>query len=103
MALVVWALAQRSDRFHVRTCATAQHKDAPNLGKPVLVPRETAERPEAVVCGASRVVSSDPERIMSEACHLLEDRSAYERMASVQNPYGDGHAAERIGKVLSVA
>lgn len=78
-------------------------EEAPSLGKPVLVLRETTERPEAVACGASRVVGTDPERIVSDVRHLLEDRSAYQRMASVQNPYGDGHAAERIAEALSVA
>lgn len=78
-------------------------EEAPSLGKPVLVLRETTERPEAVACGASRVVGTDPERIVSEVRRLLDDRSAYQRMASVQNPYGDGRAAERIAAALSVA
>jgi UDP-N-acetylglucosamine 2-epimerase len=78
-------------------------EEAPSLGKPVLVLRETTERPEAVACGAAQVVGTDPERIVSEVHRLLTDRAAYERMASVQNPYGDGRAAERIADILALA
>ena len=75
-------------------------EEAPSLGKPVLVLRETTERPEAVDCGVVRVVGTDPERIFAEASLLLTDAAAYEAMARARNPFGDGHAAERIADVL---
>jgi UDP-N-acetylglucosamine 2-epimerase (non-hydrolysing) len=71
-------------------------EEAPSLGKPVLVMRQTTERPEALAAGTVRLVEPDAERIVSEVALLLTDRDAYERMASRANPYGDGHAAERI-------
>ena len=71
-------------------------EEAPGLGKPVLVLREVTERPEAVEAGTVRLVGTDRERIVNEAVQLLEDTDAYERMARAVNPYGDGHASERI-------
>ena len=75
-------------------------EEAPSLGKPVLVLRDTTERPEAVEAGCARLVGTDAERIVSEARRLLTDRSEYERMARVANPFGDGHASERIASAL---
>jgi UDP-N-acetylglucosamine 2-epimerase (non-hydrolysing) len=75
-------------------------EEAPSLGKPVLVLRETTERPEAVDCGVVRVVGTDPERIFAEASRLLTDAAAYGAMARARNPFGDGHAAGRIADVL---
>ena len=71
-------------------------EEAPSLGKPVLVTRESTERTEGVEAGTLRLVGSDPARIQLEADRLLDDRDAYAAMASADNPYGDGHAAERI-------
>jgi UDP-N-acetylglucosamine 2-epimerase (non-hydrolysing) len=71
-------------------------EEAPSLGKPVLVMRETTERPEAVEAGTVRLVGTDADRIVSETCRLLDDAHEYERMARAQNPYGDGTAAARI-------
>ncbi len=65
------------------------------MGKPVLVMRETTERPEAVESGTVRLVGTDAELIYQEVHTLLTDRLAYERMAKAVNPYGDGHAAHR--------
>jgi len=76
-------------------------EEAPSLHAPVLVLRETTERPEAVAAGAALVVGTDPQRIVSETCHLLDDEAAYARMAAAPNPYGDGHAAGRIAETLS--
>lgn len=76
-------------------------EEAPSLGKPVLVMRETTERPEAVEAGTVRLVGTDPDKICSEALTLLNDAAAYEAMARALNPYGDGHAAERIATALS--
>ncbi len=70
-------------------------EEAPSLGKPVLVTRENTERTEGLTAGTLRLVGSDPERIFIEGQRLLDDPLAYEEMASAENPYGDGHAAER--------
>jgi UDP-N-acetylglucosamine 2-epimerase (non-hydrolysing) len=71
-------------------------EEAPSLGKPVLVMRGSTERPEAVEAGTVELVGDDPARIVAAAARLLTDESAYRRMSMVHNPYGDGHAAERI-------
>jgi len=75
-------------------------EEAPSLGIPVLVMRETTERPEGVDAGALRLVGTDTSRILQEATRLLEDQSEYVKMAKASNPYGDGHAAERIVAAL---
>lgn len=75
-------------------------EEAPSFGIPVLVMRETTERPEGVEAGTLRLVGTDPDRILSEAGRLLDDPSAYAEMARAGNPYGDGHAAERIVEAL---
>lgn len=75
-------------------------EEAPSLGKPVLVMRETTERPEGVAAGTCTLVGTDPARILAEARRLLTDPSEYRRRAALKNPYGDGHAAERIRSVL---
>jgi UDP-N-acetylglucosamine 2-epimerase (non-hydrolysing) len=71
-------------------------EEAPSLGKPVLVMRETTERPEGVEAGCSKLVGVARERIFEEADRLLTDQGEYRRMVKVENPYGDGRAAERI-------
>ena len=71
-------------------------EEAPALGRPVLVLRETTERPEAVAAGTARLVGCDPERIVAEAHRLLTDPAAYQAMARAANPFGDGRAAVRI-------
>lgn len=71
-------------------------EEAPSLGKPVLVLRDTTERPEAVAAGTVRLVGTDEERVYGEARRLLTDESAYRAMAEAVNPYGDGEAARRI-------
>jgi UDP-N-acetylglucosamine 2-epimerase (non-hydrolysing) len=71
-------------------------EEAPSLGKPVLVLRQVTERPEAVEAGTVRLVGTDPARIVREAARLLGDPAAYEAMSRSINPYGDGHAVERI-------
>ena len=75
-------------------------EEAPSLGKPVLVLRTETERPEAVEAGTARVVGVDRNAILQEAERILRDREEYERVAKAVNPYGDGHAAERIVKVI---
>jgi len=76
-------------------------EEAPSLGKPVLVLRETTERPEAVQAGNVRLVGTDPTRIVDNVVELLEDETAYHRMATARNPYGDGHAAGRIVSAIA--
>jgi UDP-N-acetylglucosamine 2-epimerase (non-hydrolysing) len=71
-------------------------EEAPSLRKPVLVTRDSTERPEALVAGATRLVGTDPVRIVREVCELLTNRDAYEAMQVDVNPYGDGKASERI-------
>lgn len=75
-------------------------EEAPSLGKPVLVMRETTERPEAVEAGTVRLVGTDVERIVSEVNRLLTDEDEYHAMSRAHNPYGDGHACERIVQAL---
>lgn len=75
-------------------------EEAPTFGKPVLVLRNVTERPEAVEAGTSRLIGTDDSVIVREACRLLEDSAAYDEMAHVANPFGDGHAAERIVALL---
>lgn len=76
-------------------------EEAPSLGKPVLVLRDSTERPEAMEAGAAKLVGMDPLRIVAEVTRLMTDRAELSRMAQVVNPYGDGMAAERILNVLS--
>lgn len=78
-------------------------EEAPSLGKPVLVMRDTTERPEAVAAGTVRLVGTDRGRIVAEANALLDDPEAYARMARAHNPYGDGQAAIRIARVIAGA
>lgn len=76
-------------------------EEAPSLGKPVLVMRETTERPEAVAAGTVRLVGTDRTRILCEARRLLDDEAAHQSMARATNPYGDGAAAARIANVVA--
>lgn len=75
-------------------------EEAPSLGKPVLVMRDTTERPEGIAAGTLKLVGTDESVIYNECKLLLTDQEAYERMAQAKNPYGDGHASERIVKVI---
>ena len=76
-------------------------EEGPSLGKPVLVMRETTERPEAVVAGAVKLVGTDEEVIVREVSTLITDQDEYSRMARALNPYGDGRAAERTVRALA--
>lgn len=75
-------------------------EEAPGLGKPVLVMRDTTERPEALEAGTVRLVGTDYDRIVAEVSALLDDRAYYERMSRAVNPYGDGQACRRIAGLL---
>lgn len=76
-------------------------EEAPSLGKPVLVMRDTTERPEALEAGTVRLVGTDASRITQEVARLLDDQAAYELMSKAHNPYGDGKASERISALIS--
>ncbi len=76
-------------------------EEAPALGKPVLVMRETTERPEGVVAGTAKLIGTDADRIVSEIFTLLDDSAAYSAMARAHNPFGDGHASARIAGVVA--
>ncbi len=89
-----------SKAYFIITDSGGIQEEAPSLGKPVLVMRDTTERPEAVAAGTVRIVGSSEARILEEARRLLSDPAHYARMATAHNPYGDGNAAERIVKVI---
>jgi UDP-N-acetylglucosamine 2-epimerase (non-hydrolysing) len=77
-------------------------EEAPSLGKPVLVTRDTTERPEALSAGTAKLVGADRGRIVTEVTRLLSDSSYYGAMSHAHNPYGDGKAAERILEAIRV-
>ncbi len=92
------------DRCHlVLTDSGGVQEEAPTFGKPVLVMRETTERPEGVVAGTARLVGTDPATIIAEVSRLLDDPSAYDAMRRAHSPFGDGKAASRIAKVIANA
>jgi UDP-N-acetylglucosamine 2-epimerase (non-hydrolysing) len=76
-------------------------EEAPALGKPVLVMRETTERPEGVAAGTAKLVGTDVVRIVTEISTLLDDKAAYEAMARAHNPFGDGQTSRRIVEILA--
>jgi UDP-N-acetylglucosamine 2-epimerase (non-hydrolysing) len=78
-------------------------EEAPALGKPVLVMRETTERPEGVAAGTAKLVGTDKNRIISEIFTLLDDEAAYSNMARAHNPFGDGQAAQKIAGLVANA
>ncbi len=88
--------------YLVLTDSGGIQEEAPSLDRPVLVLRDTSERPEAVEAGAARVVGTHRESIVSAATRLLEDEAEYRQMASAANPFGDGHAAKRIADAVGL-
>jgi UDP-N-acetylglucosamine 2-epimerase (non-hydrolysing) len=86
--------------YLVLTDSGGIQEEAPSLGKPVLVMRETTERPEAVISGTVRLVGSDKQKIIDNVSLLIDDIKAYEVMSQSHNPYGDGHACEKIYNIL---
>lgn len=87
----------------VLTDSGGVQEEAPSLGKPVLVMRETTERPEGIAAGTARLVGTDKNHIVTEIFSLLDDDSAYSAMARAHNPFGDGKAAERIAEIVARA
>lgn len=75
-------------------------EEAPSLGKPVLVMRDTTERPEGIDAGTLKLVGTNQETIYTEFTRLLNDKNEYEKMSKASNPYGDGYACERIANIL---
>jgi len=84
----------------VMTDSGGVQEEAPALAKPVLVMRETTERPEGVAAGTAKLVGNDEEVIVTEASRLLDDKAAYEAMARAHNPFGDGRSSERIARIV---
>ena len=99
--LTLIGLLRRS--YIVLTDSGGIQEEAPSLGKPVLVLRDTTERPEGVEAGTARLVGTSRARILDEAERLLRDQTAYDAMARAHNPYGDGQAGTRIAGVLVTA
>ena len=91
-------LASRS--YFIMSDSGGVQEEAPSLGKPVLVLRDTTERPEGVKAGTLKLVGTDPERVKEEMTALLTDSDLYQKMASARNPYGDGKASERIVQAI---
>ncbi len=89
-----------SRSFMILTDSGGIQEEAPSLGKPVLVMRDTTERPEGIEAGTLKLVGTKEETIYREIKQLLDNKDAYRTMAHASNPYGDGHACERIIKVL---
>jgi len=75
-------------------------EEAPALGKPALVMRDTTERPEGVTAGTAKLIGTDKDRIIAEIFTLLDDDAAYSAMARAHNPFGDGHASQRIAEII---
>ena len=82
--------------YFIITDSGGVQEEAPSLGKPVLVMRNTTERPEAVESGTVKLVGTDKEKIIIEAQKLIDDKISYEKMNKAHNPYGDGNASRKI-------
>lgn len=89
-----------SRSYLILTDSGGIQEEAPSLGKPVLVMRDTTERPEGIAAGTLKLVGTEEETIYTEFSRLLTDHTEYEAMSKASNPYGDGHACERIADVL---
>jgi UDP-N-acetylglucosamine 2-epimerase (non-hydrolysing) len=87
--------------YMILTDSGGIQEEAPSFHKPVLVLRELTERPEILEAGSGKVIGTDSARIVEEASLLLSNRLEYQRMSEVQNPFGDGHAAERIVEIIA--
>jgi UDP-N-acetylglucosamine 2-epimerase (non-hydrolysing) len=85
----------------VLTDSGGVQEEAPSLGKPVLVMRETTERPEGVLAGTAKLVGTDSARIVTEIFSLLDDDTAYAAMSRAHNPFGDGRSGERIARIIA--
>ncbi len=86
--------------YMILTDSGGVQEEAPSLGKPVLVLRDTTERPEGIAAGTLKLAGTEEDTIYALAKELLTDKKAYEAMAQASNPYGDGHASKRIVEAL---
>ena len=86
--------------YLIMTDSGGIQEEAPSLGKPVLVLRDTTERPEGIKAGTLKLTGTDEEVIYNETKKLLSDKEAYNAMSHASNPYGDGHASERIADAI---
>ena len=91
-------LAARS--YFIMSDSGGVQEEAPALGKPVLVLRDTTERPEGIAAGTLKLVGTDPQKVKTAMCQLLDDPQAYQAMAQAKNPYGDGQASVRICQII---
>ena len=89
-----------SRSYLILTDSGGIQEEAPSLGKPVLVMRDTTERPEGIAAGTLKLVGTEEETIYDEFSRLLSDKDEYDSMSKASNPYGDGHACERIADIL---
>ena len=89
-----------SRAYMVMTDSGGIQEEAPSLGKPVLVMRDTTERPEGVAAGTLKLVGTSEGTIYEAFSELLNDKEVYDQMAEAKNPYGDGFASERIVDIL---
>ena len=89
-----------SRSYLILTDSGGIQEEAPSLGKPVLVMRDTTERPEGIAAGTLKLVGTEEETIYKEFSRLLSDKTEYDAMSKASNPYGDGHACERIADIL---
>lgn len=89
-----------SRSYLILTDSGGIQEEAPSLGKPVLVMRDTTERQEGIAAGTLKLVGTEEEMIYKEFSRLLSDKDEYEAMSKASNPYGDGHACERIADIL---
>ena len=89
-----------SRSYLILTDSGGIQEEAPSLGKPVLVMRDTTERPEGIAAGTLKLVGTEEETIYKEFSRLLSDKAGYDAMSKASNPYGDGHACERIADIL---
>jgi UDP-N-acetylglucosamine 2-epimerase (non-hydrolysing) len=90
-----------SHSYLILTDSGGIQEEAPSLGKPVLVMRNTTERPEGIAAETTKLIGTDRESIIKHTTELIDNQSLYERMARAANPYGDGHASERIVKIIA--
>ena len=89
-----------SRSYLILTDSGGIQEEAPSLGKPVLVMRDTTERPEGIAAGTLKLVGTNEETIYKEFKNLLDNKDEYEKMSKASNPYGDGFACKRIADVL---